>query len=66
MSMEHNIFKYATSELSQDAAICWLLSFYNNKDSKLYSLATPLIFNGTRAGIGFAATALIRQSSPAS
>lgn len=43
MSMEHNIFKYATSELSQDAVICWLLSFYNNKNSKLYSLAKDLL-----------------------
>ena len=27
MTIESNIFKYATSELSQDAFICYLLSF---------------------------------------
>ncbi len=43
MSMEHNIFKYATSELSQDAVICWILSFYNDKNSKLYNLAKELL-----------------------
>ncbi len=31
--MENNIFRYATSELSQDAFICWLLS-YAIKDCK--------------------------------
>jgi hypothetical protein len=29
-----NIFHWATSELSQDAFICWLLSWVNNKDHK--------------------------------
>lgn len=27
MNMHHNIFHYATSELSQDAFLCWLFSF---------------------------------------
>lgn len=27
MNMDHNLFKYATSELSQDAFLCWLLSY---------------------------------------
>lgn len=27
---ETNLFNWATSELSQDAAICWLLSFAKN------------------------------------
>lgn len=38
-----NIFDYATSELSQDAVICWILSFYNDKSSKLYNLAKDLL-----------------------
>lgn len=38
-----NIFKYATTELSQDAVICWLLSFYNDNNSKLYDLARDLL-----------------------
>lgn len=42
-SEEHNIFKYATKELSQDAVICWILSFYNDKNSKLYNLARDLL-----------------------
>ena len=28
MTIENNIFKYATSELSQDAVICGILSFF--------------------------------------
>lgn len=43
MTIENNIFKYATSELSQDAVICWILSFYNDKNSKLYNLAKDLL-----------------------
>ena len=43
MTIENNIFKYATSELSQDAVICWILSFYNDKNSKLYNLAKELL-----------------------
>ena len=43
MAIENNIFKYATSELSQDAVICWILSFYNDKNSKLYNLAKELL-----------------------
>ena len=43
MAIENNIFKYATSELSQDAVICWILSFYNDKNSKLYNLAEELL-----------------------
>lgn len=31
-NMDHNLFKYATSELSQDAFICWLLSFAMEDD----------------------------------
>lgn len=43
MTYENNIFKYAPSELSQDAVICWILSFYNVKNSKLYHLAKELL-----------------------
>ena len=41
MTMEPNIFKYATSELSQDAFICYLLEFGNAKyrNTKEYELA---------------------------
>ena len=31
--MENNIFKYATSELSQDAFICWFFNWFNEGDS---------------------------------
>lgn len=43
MTIEPNIFEFATSELSQDAFICYLLSFgkskYKNTDTKKYELA---------------------------
>ncbi len=47
--MEPNIFDYAAGELSQDAVICWCLSFYNYKNHKLYALACDLLqaFTGT-------------------
>jgi len=42
-----NLFNFATSELSQDAFICWLLSWakpeYRNTDSKLNDCATKLL-----------------------
>lgn len=41
--MTHNLFDYATSELSQDAVICWILSFYNDNTSNLYDLAKDLL-----------------------
>lgn len=41
--MEPNIFDYATGELSQDAMICWCLSFYNFKKHKLYQFACDLL-----------------------
>jgi len=43
MKITHNIFDYATSELSQDAVICWILSFYNDKNNKLHNLAKDLL-----------------------
>lgn len=33
MNLRHNLFSYATSELSQDAFICWLMSFAMNDDN---------------------------------
>ncbi len=33
--MKPNIFKYATSELSQDAVICWMLEWANSKDKAM-------------------------------
>ena len=34
--LTHNMFDYATSELSQDAFFCWLLSYSTQKDKKEY------------------------------
>lgn len=39
----NNIFNFATSELSQDAFICWCLNWLNNKDSELRDLAVDLL-----------------------
>lgn len=40
-----NLFDYATSELSQDAFICWLLSWANHpEEEKLYKVAKKLIY----------------------
>ena len=41
--MENNLFSFATSELSQDAVICWCINWFNFKDSKLFSLAKDMI-----------------------
>ena len=39
MSVKHNLFAFATSELSQDAFFCWALDCLNrNEDSPLYGL----------------------------
>ena len=38
-NMDNNIFDFATSELSQDAVICWCINWFNFKDSSLYPLA---------------------------
>ncbi|MBU1850673.1 MAG: hypothetical protein KKH40_08145, partial [Nanoarchaeota archaeon] len=44
MVLENNIFKYATKELTQDAFICWVLSYYNKPENKkLHSIAKNLI-----------------------
>ena len=39
----NNIFNFATSELSQDAFICWCLNWLNYKDSELRALAVGLL-----------------------
>lgn len=41
--MNHNIFNYATSELSQDAFICWLVSWVNGTNRELKALALDFI-----------------------
>ena len=44
--MNHNLFQYATSELSQDAFICWLLSFAMkdcHKDAALSACARDFL-----------------------
>ena len=39
----NNIFDFATSELSQDAFICWCLNWLNYEDSELRALAVDLL-----------------------
>jgi len=39
----NNIFNFATSELSQDAFICWCLNWLNYKGSELRALAVDLL-----------------------
>ena len=39
----NNIFDFATSELSQDAFICWCLNWLNYKGSELRALAVDLL-----------------------
>ena len=39
----NNIFNFATSELSQDAFICWCLNWLNYKDRELRDLAVDLL-----------------------
>jgi hypothetical protein len=45
--MRPNLFDFATSELSQDAILCWLLSWADSKgqsyDSTLFNVATELL-----------------------
>lgn len=43
--MKPNIFNWATSELSQDAFICWLLSWANRKESKELFETSRLLIN---------------------
>ena len=44
MSEKPNLFEYATSELSQDAFICWLLAWIEYpQEPHLYQCAKDLI-----------------------
>lgn len=47
MNIENNLFYYATSELSQDALICYIISFAKNenknKNRYIYDIASRLI-----------------------
>ena len=47
MTIENNIFKYATSELSQDAFLCYLMSFgkskYKDTNTEEYKLARSFL-----------------------
>lgn len=47
MTIENNIFKYATSELSQDAFLCYLMSFgkskYKDANTEEYKLARSFL-----------------------
>ena len=40
---KNNIFDYAKRDLSQDAAICWLLGWFNSSVHELHLLATDLL-----------------------
>ncbi|WP_283591230.1 PD-(D/E)XK nuclease family protein [Clostridium butanoliproducens] len=41
--MKPNIFKYATSELSQDAVICWILEWANSEDKVMKDFSYDFI-----------------------
>ena len=40
----NNIFNYATSELSQDAFICWLINWINHKSDDKYLYQSAKLF----------------------
>lgn len=41
--MENNLFDFATSELSQDAFLCWCLNWYNYREATLYPMAKDVL-----------------------
>ena len=43
--MKNNLFSFATSELSQDAFICWCLNLINYPNEELYSMAKDIFLN---------------------
>ena len=46
--MKNNIFNFATSELSQDAFLCWCLNWQNdNSNIKLKEMSKKLVFEMT-------------------
>ena len=61
----NNLFMYATSELSQDAFICWLLEFASeehlNEDIALTSCAKELLSNIITTGENLIVTSVLRQ-----
>lgn len=62
--MKPNIFRWATSELSQDAFICWLLSWANNKESiELYETSKFLIHKLTNGKIDSFEKVEVRKQS---
>lgn len=54
MKTEHNLFTYATKELSQDAFLMWLFNNYNSKNKKVSQAAYMLLneFTGLNMGVG--------------
>ena len=55
MSVKHNLFAFATSELSQDAFFCWALDCLNrDEDSPLYGLGRSFwaLLSGRKNEIG--------------
>ena len=43
--MKNNLFSFATSELSQDAFICWCLNWINYPNEELYPMAKDIFSN---------------------
>ena len=43
--MKNNLFTFATSELSQDAFICWCLNWINYPNEILYPMAKDIFLN---------------------
>ena len=43
--MKNNLFSFATSELSQDAFICWCLNWINYSNEELYPMAKDIFSN---------------------
>ena len=43
--MKNNLFSFATSELSQDAFICWCLNWINYPNENLYPMAKEIFLN---------------------
>ena len=61
--MKNNLFSFATSELSQDAFICWCLNWFNDKtNQKLHEMAISLIKRMT-GDIEIESVEIIRQYS---
>ena len=45
MLEKNNLFSFATSELSQDAFICWCLNWINYPNEELYPMAKDIFSN---------------------